>query len=251
MYGSYLPYQTFSTGNYTATAGTVISAFIPPTRGQGTPWMYSIDGAGNANWGRGIGAAYTHIARLLYTTGSTAHTVAVLRPLNWTYFTTAIAKNVTAFTGIAADPGVFSTSYKYGLPAGQAAPANLADDAIASGDFIMYQLVDGTWVLDTAAGSFSAGALTVTSGTPNITGGGINANSPLFFFGQAGDSDPATNQVQWSTLTTATTNRVDLLQDSLIGGPAAIHRGDPLVVVSNNATAAGHLDEVTAYYSRN
>ena len=253
MFNMQFAYPTWATGNYTATAGTVITAFVPPVRGtaNGAPLLYQVDGSANPLWVRGTGAAVTHLNRLLYTTGTTAHTVTVLRPLNWTYFTTAIAKNVTAFTGIAADPGVYSTNYKYPLPAGQTGPANVADNAIASGDYIMYQLVDGTWVLDTAGGSFSAGALTVTTGTPNITGGGIAKNSVLFFFGATGDTDPATNQKHFACGTTASTTKQDLLPDQIIGSVAGIHPGDPLVVVSNNATAAGTLDAVIAYYARN
>lgn len=251
MIGVLTPYTTWSTGNYTATAGTAIAAFIPPVPDAGGAHMlYKVDGSGKPLWNRGTGTGMAHIARLLYTTGTTAHTVTVMSPLNWTYFTTAIAKNVTAFTGLKADPGVYSTNYKYPLPGSQTAPANVADNAIASGDYIMYQLVDGTWVLDTAAGSFSSGALTVTTGTPNITGGGIAANSPLFFFGATGDTNPASNQKHFAVATKASTTKEDLVPDQLIGFARSLHPGDPLVIVSNNATAAGTLDAVSAYYAR-
>lgn len=250
MLGMYTPYPTWSTGNYTATAGTAIAAFIPPMPGGGgPPVLFKVDGSGNALWNRGTGTGRAHIARLLYTSSTTAHTITVMRPLNWTYTTAVVAAGGTSFS-LKADPGVYSTNYKYPLPSGQAAPANVADNAIASGDYVMYQLLDGTWVLDTAAGSYTSGAVTMTTGAPNITGGGVAINSPVFWFGAPGDTDPATGQKHFAVLSKASTTKEDIVPDQLVGFVASLHPGDPLIVESNNATAAGTLDAVSAYYAR-
>ncbi len=117
---------------------------------------------------------------------------------------------------------------------------------MASGDYVVYQLVDGTWVLDTiASGSFGS-TLTLTTGTPSL--GGIAANSPFFWFGVIGDSDPATGKVnpQWDTVASTTTVYTDMA-----GLATALRPGDPLIFYSANNAATGKLSFVSGTYDYN
>lgn len=256
-------FSTYTTGDYTAAAGTAFTAFVPPfgTGAQGgvpSP-LYQVDGSGNPLWVRGTGAVKTQLVSLTYTVASpsAAQTVTVLRPLNFTYFTAAVAAGTTALP-VAADPGVYSTNYKYSLPGGTgtgngpSGPSNVADRVIAANDYVMYQLLDGTWVLDTVASGFSSGTITVTNGppTPTVAGnGGCYKNGVLFHFGVAGVVDPATNQKQPAFTVAASANSLQLIGNTFAGGVAAMHYGDPLVLVcTNSGTAAGVLEEVTAAY---
>ncbi len=242
----------FSLGKATnAVGGTAFTKLIPPWVGPpgAAAMIYGLNANNTPNW-TGPSGGVTHITRALYTTPSTQHNVYLMRPLNWTTFSVAVAKNATAIT-LAADPGVYSTNYKYSLPAGQTGPC-VADNAIAANDYVAYQLADGTWVLDTiASGTFGGGNLVLTTGTPNVNGATIAASSPLFFFGIKTDTDPATGGAHWTTLTTASTNRQDIFQqDNTVGGFTALHPGDPIAFLSDNATAQGWLDLMAGYYGK-
>lgn len=235
------PLGAFCLGSKTATAGTAITQFIPPYRGDSGARVLHKKVNGHRPNLRGV----THITDLVYTAGSTAHDVVLMRPFNWAYVNGAVAKNATAVV-LTDDPGVYSTNYKYPLPAGQAAPAGTADNAIAAGDCVAVQLTDGTWHVTTvASGSYSA--LVLTDATPNITGGGIADGSIMYFFGVAANTDPATGLAH-PVLTSVASTRVNLLQDAANSYFAALHAGDPLLVYSANASNAGILSLVSGLY---
>jgi hypothetical protein len=236
----------------TQTAGTAITVGVPPVTHLGVsplPYRYGqfdVTG-GRANWLESV-AARTVITCALYTTGPTGHTITLLRPLNFCKITAAIAAGGTAIT-VDADPGVFSSNYRYPLPTG--AVPSVADNAISTGDFVAYQLSDGTWVFDKiASGTFGGANLVLTTGVPNVTGVTVLANSPLFFFGIQTDTDPATGVAHPGTKTIASTNRVNQFDDgAVIGFGNALHPGDPLLLHSNNATDAGSFEGVAGYYA--
>lgn len=249
-------FQTYTVAGTTATAGTAITAAIPPFGGgPGVPCpLYQVDSAGKPLWVRGTGAVITHLVNLSYLTAGTAHTINVLRPLNFTYLTAAVAAGTTALP-VAGDPGIYSTNYLYALPGGTgtangpSGPSSVSDDGAASGDYVMYQLLDGTWQVDTVS-SYSSGTLTVNTGTPTPTvsgNGGCYKNGVVFFFGVGTDTDPATNQKQPAWTTTASTT-AQYVGNTYVGGVAGLHYGDPLLFVSNNITAAGTLVDATAAY---
>ncbi len=260
-----LPYPTFFVGSSTQTEGTAITALIPPNRGAaGPPLLYQVDGQGQPNWIKGQGASKTHITRLQYTSGATAHTLTLFRPQNWTTFAAQVAKNTTSIT-LSDDPGVFSTNYRYPLPAqpggaaswkvnppgtANAVGPSVADDAIASGDYVAYQLSDGTWRLDTvASGTFAGANLVLTTGTPNVTGAVILKNSPLFLFGTTGDNDPATGTTHPTLPTIASTNDQNWDDGGVLGLFSTLHYGDPCFLLSNNATNAGTLEFISGFYA--
>ena len=78
----------------------------------------------------------------------------------------------------------------------------------------------------------------------------VLVNTPVFFFGQASDTIPAIGMTQWQTTTIASTNRQQLIADTLVGGVQSIFVGDPMLILSNNITAAGSLDGACGYFGK-
>ncbi len=244
-------------------SGTTVAALlIPPCPGPiGNPaYLFNAQAANTpkvpalsatkANWLAAPNFGVTHITSLQVIASSTSHTLLVLRPLNWTYFPAGLPASTTvipnsALTGIADDPGIYSTNYKYPT-AGAVAPAGAADAAISSTNkAVCYQLADGSWQYDTIASGTFGSTLTLTTGTPSTAA--ILAGAPMYYFGAVAGTlkDPATGLVGFGIATTVsvTTN----LSDSLIGEYSGIHVGDPLLIYDANGTAADSL-VCTGYY---
>jgi hypothetical protein len=186
------------------------------------------------------------INTLIYSTAGTQHTIAILRPLNYTTVKTAVAPSGTVFT-LTDDPGIYSANYRY-QHNDSLASAQVADHGIAANDYVAYQLADGTWASDKVA-SVSGLNVTMTTGAPNVTGGGVAALAVLFYFGVSTLKDPANGQLQFTTTTTANASREQVLADKFGCGPCALHPGDPLLFVSPNNVAAGSLDLLAGVYS--
>jgi hypothetical protein len=241
-------FGTFATPSKTATAATAFAQLVPPWRGVagGASKLYKLD-SGRPNWSsRG---AFTHITRLFYECGSTIHDVVVMRPLNYAIIRADVAHNAATFV-LESDPGLYATvnNYKYGLPPeANGISASVANNAIAAGDYVAYQLRDGTWVLDTVASGTYA-ALVLTTSTPNVTGGGVEAGTPMFFFGIYTDKDPATGLIHPVYSCKAST-RENLLGAGDGASISSLHPGDPMVVFSGNATAAGFLVTAAGHYA--
>lgn len=249
MYQQFPILGTLDVGNRpTAAGGTAFAALIAPF--MGGPGRQR--GLFNAQTSpKNLGQGIVHVEKVCYTTGATAHLIGLLRPLNYTYFKVALPANTTLVPNatLLDDPGVFSTNYKYDGVLGTGTAA-LADDAITTGDYVAYQLVDGTWQLDTVASGTFGASLTLTTGTPNVTGGGVPAGSPLYFFGVAGDKDPATGQSQPQTLIAASQTRDATWASNGYGVVSALHPGDPLLFYSPNTTNQGWLEYLCGYHAR-
>jgi hypothetical protein len=257
---------TFSQASL-ASGTTAATMLIPPFAGPigGAPYLYNANQTNvpltiavvqtKANWLQSPQFGVPHITSIIVNASATSHTVTILRPLNWTYFPAGLAKNTTAIpngsgassTGLYDDPGVYSTNYKYPTP-GSVAPGLVADAAISGTNLaVCYQLADGTWQYDTiASGTFNS-SLTLTTGTPNRTGGAIPAGAPLFYFGVLAGTllDPATGLAGWQFATKV--SAVDTYTDVLTGLFNGLHYGDPLICYDANATAADSI-MVTGYY---
>lgn len=249
---------SFSIGSSTQNAGTAITRLVPPY--CGAPGMgakrFAVDTGrtianstqtaltGAPNW-QGDEDAYTHITDINLKTAATVHEINFMRPLNWTYVASAAAVN-QAVINIKEDPGVYSTNYRYPSPLATGTAA-VADNAIAGSDYCAYQLKDGTWVLDTVS-SVSSLAITMTTSIPNVTGGGVAAGSPFFFFGVLTDKDPATGLICPAFTTTASvTTMLQSLAGSLYN---TLHKGDPMMVYDANASNADVLCGMWGVYSK-
>ncbi len=251
------PLATFSTPRATATGGTAFVSLIPPYVGPpgSVPYRYQVGAGAQANWLNAPLFGVTHVTTLTMLAGSTAHTVYVVRPKNFTYCTTAILKNVTAFTGLAGDPGAYATTYRYPTVGGVdpttgiavTPPGTLANNVVASGDYCCYQLADGSWQADKFAGSVSAGAVTMTTGTPNRDGGSILIGTPIFTFALATDADPATGSVSPAFDTIVSVRNT--FTDNIVGVVSALHQGDPLLIFDGNGTAADFITASGFYAS--
>lgn len=202
-------------GRTTQVAGTVITLLVPPIKG-----------------------AITTINRLEYLAAATAHTLTVMRPFNWTTFT-ADAASGQAVVNIAVNPGAYATAWQYGLPG---ATPSVANNLMAASDFVVYELPDGNYVLDTVA-SISSLAVTLTTNLPT---GGVKKGDRLWFFGITTDVNPQTSKAHPAhTLTASVTTTIHNEQDPWF---RALNPYDPLIIHSNNATNAGTLERTNVLY---
>lgn len=251
----------FSLGRLTQTAGTAITAIIPPYNGPvGTsPFNYSAL-SGRANWLEAPNFGVTHITDISVLCGATEHTFYILRPLNWTTITEAVTKNDTTFK-VAANPGTYSSYFRYptiggpanlaasgGVAMGGAAPTLAADNTAAGSDYVAWQYDDGSWGYDTIA-SVSGLTLTLTTGTPNRDGCTVAVGKPLFFFGVAADLNPITGQAHAGFDTIASSRNIWQSSNGL-GIVTALHPGDPMILVDANATNADIFNIVSGFYAQ-
>ncbi len=247
---------------------TAVATLIQPYAGGRGAAMYSVSG-GQPNW---LNNWYTHLTDLIVTCSTTVNVLAIMRPLNWTTFSAAVAKNATAIS-LTDDPGLYSTGYRYPIPGQTFAPPGTANsvgpcasnNTIAAADYVAFQLADGSWHLSTIASGTQAGAnLVLTTGTPNFSGGSVAAGSPCFFFGVAADTVPATKTVHLIATPIASTQKMNVLQGwggnaSAVGGGGGastgfgintLNPGDPLLILNPNATATTATDFVGGYYAK-
>lgn len=236
---------SLSVGSATAAGATAFTKAIPPYPGaHGRRFLYR-----PAPPNKHILEGITHVTKVCYTTGATAHVIGIMRPFNYSWLAAAVAANGTAIT-LHDDPGVYSTNLKYSSPL-STGTATVADNAIAAGDFVMIQLKDGTWHVSTiASGTHAGGDLVLTTALPNITGGGAAEGAPVYFFGVIANSDPNTGVVNPQvTIADSLTLSVSWADDN-VGPVVALHPGDPMLFYSPNTTNAGTLAFISGFYAK-
>jgi hypothetical protein len=194
--------------NITATADTVINVVIPPNS-----------------------AGRTCITKVRYTAQGTAHTLYAMRPLGETTVSSAAAASQKVIN-IKADPGDYSST------------SATSDNALAANDWLVIQNDDGTCFADKVA-SITGLAVTMTT---NL-GAALSAGNKVWDFGVVGDTDPQNllPHPSWPSLLAASTstNLPISSADFLVVGHAASR---PILLQSNNATAAGTFIEVCWKY---
>lgn len=242
MSQSYPTHGSFSVGKKTANAGTAIAVLVPPDNqplsSSGTPVLPALL------------PNFIHVTDLVYDVGTTAHTLTVMRPLNYTTFSADAAASQQV-VNLTEDPGLFQTAgrYKYALPNGLTVPS-AANNGVAQNDFVAYQAASGQWVVDTVS---SVSGLAVTLAT-NLPTGGVKKGGLLYFFGLSTDVDPATNLAhqQIDVLAAGSGTSRYAIQASAAGAGLfqTYHAGDPLVIHSSNGTTAGTFQLVAGYYSK-
>jgi hypothetical protein len=239
------PLGGFTTGRKTATVATAFAIGIPPYGGkQGTPLPTRAPSRATAGR-QGI----IHVTQILINQATTNQILTWMRPLNWTYFT-AVAAAGQAVVTLNADPGLYSASRWRGgaaLPNGQTAPAT-ADTAIASGDYCMYQSAAGDWVQDTAASTFSAGVVTMTTNVPT---GGTLVGGLFYWFGPPGqNTDPANNLGCPQTGTGFQTLGLLISIAESSGIITTLYPGDPLYCYNPNITTVSVIENIAGYYGK-
>lgn len=234
----------------TANAGTAFAAKVEPYAGYpGARLMYKLI-SGRPNW-LAYGGAYTVLDSIAYADTGTAHSLVVMRPLNWAVVNGDVAHNATGVT-LLTDPGAYTTSgsFKYPTtPESAGIPATVATNTIAGSDYIMVQLRDGSWHMSTVA-SVSSLTLTLTTATPNVSGGGIEDGSILFFFGVAADTNPNDGKAHLALTAGAGSTKIELVASGKSDvGIRSFFPGDPMILYSANASNAGTVT-AAGHYSK-
>jgi hypothetical protein len=225
-------FGTWVVGKATATGGTAFAQLVPPAS------ELAEFPAG------GMSKSHTVITDLVYSYPITVtHALSLLRPLNWRTFS-ADAAGGQAVVNLTANPGSFSTAYKY--PTRNNVAPRAANDLLVANDYVVYQCPDGTYVMDTVA-SISTLAVTLTNNLPT---GGVKSGDMFWMFGVAGDIDPATGMAHpaFSVARAPAAAGIAFWHSAALF--TALHPGDPLIFYSDNATTAGFLELLSGYYQR-
>ena len=121
------------------------------------------------------------------------------------------------------------------------APTDPAGNATASGDFIAFQLTNGSWEFDTVA-SLSTLAITITNNLQGVDAGAgataIAAGGAIRIFGVVGDG--------FNFAFGLTASVVTHLDDTILCQAPFV--GDPLMVYDANATNAGFINNLLFAY---
>lgn len=215
--------DTFAIPRQTQTADTVIISAIPPRKTK-----------------------RTKVAFLAYTSGGTAHTITLWGELSRCKTTAAVAGAATSII-LDRDPGKYSLLPEW---AGRGITPSTADNAIAANDYLYVQLTDGTFLLTkiSAAVTNSDGTVTVTVSA--VPGAGIARAATVWFMGAVGDTNPRTNAAHPTLKPTVSAQT--LYPSTAAGGGSVVyqsfHMESPVIIYSDNPTAAGTLDYGSATY---
>lgn len=215
--------DSFSIPRSTQTAGTVITALVPPRQ-----------------------RARTKISHLSYTSGGTQHTIQFLKELGRAKASAAAAGAATSLI-LDRDPGSYSTNPEF---ANRGVTPSTSNNLIAASDYIVVQLNDGTFWLTTVSAAVTNADGTVTLTVSAIPAAGIARFATVWFLGAAGDTDPHTRAAfdQLKPTVSVTTQ----YPNAAAAGGAIVaqsyHMNSPIVVYSDNPTAAGVIETGAAVY---
>lgn len=200
-------------GETTATAGTAITAVIPP---KGDNYK-------------------TKITRIVYTPAGTVHNVIVMKAL--------------ARTVVAANAADGATT----LVLTDGTDTFLNSEDLASGDYAIVRYDDGFYGL-LAISANSSGSLTVSALEQPVTAG-----APIWLMGAPGQSGTPAIHLTYKTIASTRTEygcpQAGVAEsgfETVVSNTYYSRSGfgDPLLVYSANATAAGFLNFVCATYHR-
>jgi hypothetical protein len=172
----------------------------------------------------------TYAGSITYKDLGTAHSLTLMQKVSETTLTAAVAAAGTVIP-ITADPGTVSTG------------------TIAANDLVAVQLADGTWH-GSVVTSVSSLNITLTTALPSGTGKNALSGARFLFYGAAGDSDHAAN------IFVGGTGSADVNFPNNSGGVqyGCLHKSkgadEPMWFDSDNATNAGTLKLLTAFYQR-
>jgi len=215
--------DTYAVPRQTQTADTPIVAPVPPRVGKRTKISY-----------------------LEYISGGTAHALTFIGELGRTTVVAAVAGAGTVIR-IAKDPGVYSTNAEF---FGRGITPSASDNAIAASDYFGVVLNDGTFYAATVSSVATNSDGTVSVTVSAIPAAGIRAGATFWFMGVAGDTDPHYNRAH-AAIAPPTSATTGFPGASGAGGAVvwqSYHPNSPVILYSNNITAAGTLSQATALY---
>lgn len=178
-------------------------------------------------------------SHLQFECGGTQNNILLMSALAKTKAVAAVAAAGTVLV-LEKDPGAYSTNF----PATR--PPMVANNAIATNDYIAYVTPSGTWVLVKVTSPVvdpTTGRVTMT--IPTVGAQGIQANAPVAFFGISTDLSPLTGKGA-ITLPGVASTIVEFGGYGRILGASEIPQ-TPLMVFSANATAACILHNGSAF----
>jgi hypothetical protein len=126
----------------------------------------------------------------------------------------------------------------------------VAANAIASNDYVVIERADGTFHTSTVAGGTFAGAnLTLTTSLP--TNIGASSGAKVWFYGITTDSNVADGSAhpQFNTTANTTVTIGNTIGEGIAGFLQTAGRYEPILIHSDNATAAGTIERVAAVYT--
>lgn len=174
---------------------------------------------------------YTRLTTVVYTSAGTAHTLTFLRPLGATTVASAGATG-QAVVNLTANPG---TTAAYGG----------ITNGIAANDFVAIRTASDGITRLYKVSSVSTLAVTMTA---NLVVA-VAAGDKVWFFGAAGDTDGRTGSAHPAFLPIVSVTNT--YTDREAGVVATVAKDEPILVNSNNLTAAGSLDQVSWVYTAN
>lgn len=170
---------------------------------------------------------FTRIIKLVYTAAGTAHGVTVLRSLGRTR-ATAVAAISQADLVVAADPG----------PSGNGIAAN---DRIA-----IRHAADGVTRFYTVS-AWNSGTRTITL-SANLTVA-VAVGDHVWMMGVEADTDP--KQGEAHPVLRGVASVTSTYEDREVGVVGSNATDEPLLIISDNATAAGTLEQVSYAHTNN
>jgi len=157
------------------------------------------------------------LTSLVYTAQGTAHTLTLMKCVARTTVASAAAAS-QAVVNITADCGVGSLA-----------------GAIAPDDYLVIEKPDGTWHLGKVS-SITSLAVTLTANVPT---GGFAAGAKVFLMGAVADTHGGIKTLAGTASVTTT-----------FTGDAIVESPGPIVIESNNATAAGTIVSAAVSYAK-
>jgi hypothetical protein len=175
----------------------------------------------------GVGGLFTHLNNLRYTSAGTAHTLTIMRDASVAKAASALA---AAGTSLVVDTALTDGD----------------GNAIAASDVVAVKLNTGEWHLSVVT-SWTANTKTIVLTTAIPAGKSVLKGAPVACYGVAGDTFHASRQLLPAV--SVTTNYPVVSGDD-VSLCRSRSPGVPLLIDSDNPTAAGTLEMANVLYAK-
>lgn len=172
--------------------------------------------------------AYSRVLRCTYLSGGTVHTLQFLRSQGQTVTTAGTASNGTTLTLAS----ITLAKDQHGV--------SLAED-LAANDYVVVQHTDGSW------GAYKISSVSGLVITINNLAKAVDSGAVVHGMYEISRT---TGHPSIQLLTVASTAYTFETVDPVGGIASSAGTNEPLMYYSNNATAAGFINQLTAIYSR-
>jgi len=169
--------------------------------------------------------AFTRVTTLRYTAAGTAHIVTAMAPLGKTTLSAAAAASQAVIV-LTAQPVTDGTNN------------------VAANDWLAWDNGDGTYSFGQVS-SVSGLTITMTANLPKA----VAAGQTVWMFGAIGDTNPYTGFVHPGF--TGTASATETYTDTVAGVFSSNNKFEPLLLQSDNATAAGTMQLVSYVHTLN